>query len=202
MDTKIKGLTWPIIEQTLTQALAGRLTIIDKILQVIPAPRTQLSEYAPRIQSVKIDPEKIGELIGPGGKNINRIIAECGGKEVLSIDIEEDGTVMVSSMDAAMAQAAIAQIEGIGRPINVGEVFDGKVVSIIRDRMDSRKEIGAIVEFLPNKDGMVHISQISNQRINLVSDVLKVGDKVRVKVVAVDPEKGRISLSMKEVAQN
>jgi polyribonucleotide nucleotidyltransferase len=202
MDTKIKGLTWPIIEQTLTQALAGRLAIIDKILQVIPAPRTQLSEYAPRIQSVKIDPEKIGELIGPGGKNINRIIAECGGKEVLSIDIEEDGTVMVSSMDAAMAQAAIAQIEGIGRPINVGEVFDGKVVSIIRDRMDSRKEIGAIVEFLPNKDGMVHISQISNQRINLVSDVLKVGDKVRVKVVAVDPEKGRISLSMKEVAQN
>lgn len=199
MDTKIAGLTWPIIEQTLTQALEGRLSIMDKMLAVIPTPRSELSPFAPRIQVVQIAPEKIGELIGPGGKNINRIISEAGGKEVISIDIEEDGTVMVSSSDPKMAQIAITQIEAIGRVIEIGEIFEGPIIQIIKDRMDPKKEIGAVVQFLPNKEGMVHISQISKERINLVSDKVKVGDIVKVKVVQIDPEKGRYSLSMKDV---
>ena len=198
MDTKIKGLTWPIIEQTLTQAHEGRMFIMDKMLETISEPRGELSPYAPRIQAMHIDPAKIGELIGPGGKNINRIIMEAGGKEIISIDIEDDGTVMISSNDAEAAEYAMAQVSAIGRVIEVGEVFSGEVIQIVRDRMDPKKEIGAIVQFLPNKDGMVHISQVAAERINLVSDVLKVGDTVKVKIVAIDYEKGRYSLSMKE----
>jgi polyribonucleotide nucleotidyltransferase len=199
MDTKIEGLTWPIIEQTLSQAYTGRMHIMQKMLDVIPAPRTDLSPYAPRIQVVMIDPEKIGELIGPGGKNINRIIESCGGKEVLTIDIEDDGTVMVASNNSEMAAKALEEIKLIGRTIEVGEVFEGPVLQIIRDRMDPKKEIGAVVQFLPNKDGMVHISQVAKERINLVSDYLKVGDIVKVKVVAIDAEKGRYSLSIKDL---
>lgn len=198
MDTKIPGLTWPIIEQTLTQALTGRLFIMDKMLAVIKEPRKEMSPFAPRIQSTKIDPAKIGELIGPGGKNINKIIEQAGGKEVITIDIEEDGTVLVSSTDAEAAQFALDAITAIGRVIEVGEIFEGEVVSIIKDKMDPKKEIGAIVEFLPGKDGMVHISNVANERINLVSDKVKLGDTVKVKVIAIDPEKGRFSLSMKD----
>lgn len=199
MDTKIKGLTWPIIEQTLSQALEGRLFIMQKMLEVIPAPKAELSPYAPRIQAIKIDPEKIGELIGPGGKNINRIITEAGGKEVTNIDIEEDGTVLISSTDPELAKQAIAQVQAIGRTIEMGEIFEGPVIQIIRDRMDPRKEIGAVVQILPNKEGMVHISQIAKERINLVTDKVNLGDVVKVKVVGIDHEKGRISLSIKDL---
>lgn len=199
MDTKIEGLTWPIIEQTLTQAYTGRMHIMQKMLDVIPEPRKELSPYAPRIQVVMIDPEKIGELIGPGGKNINRIIDSCGGKEVLTIDIEDDGTVMVASNNPEMAAKALEEVKLIGRSIEVGEVFEGPVIQIIRDRMDPKKEIGAVVQFLPNREGMVHISQVAKERINLVSDYLKVGDVVKVKVVAIDVEKGRYSLSIKDL---
>lgn len=199
MDTKIAGLTWAIIEQTLTQALEGRLFIMEKMLAAIPEPRKELSPYAPRILLVKINPVKIGELIGPGGKNINRIITECGGPEVISIDIEEDGSVHVCSNDPEMANKAIAEIEAVGRDIEIGEIFEGPIIQIIKDRMDPKKEIGAIVQILPNREGMVHISQVAKERINLVSDKVKVGDIVKVKVLAVDPEKGRISLSIKEL---
>jgi polyribonucleotide nucleotidyltransferase len=199
MDTKITGLSWPIVEQTLTQAYEGRMFIMDKMLEAIAAPRPDLSPYAPRIHVVKIDPTKIGELIGPGGKNINRIIGEAGGKDVISIDIEEDGTVLVSSPDASAAQIALDQIAAIGRTIEIGEIFEGPVIQIIKDRMDPNKEIGAVVQFVGNKEGMVHISQVSQERIAKVSDVVKVGDVVKVKVMAIDPEKGRYSLSMKEV---
>ncbi len=199
MDTKIEGLTWPIIEQTLTQAYTGRLEIMDKMLATLPEPRADLSKYAPRIVAVQIDPEKIGELIGPGGKNINGIIATAGGKEVTSIDIEEDGTVLISSTDSAMAHIAIEAVKAVGKTVEVGEIYEGPVVTIIKDRMDPRKEIGAVVQILPNKEGMVHISQIAKERINLVSDFLKEGDVVKVKVIAVDSEKGRISLSIKEL---
>jgi polyribonucleotide nucleotidyltransferase len=198
MDTKIAGLTWPIIEQTLTQAQTGRAFILEKMLAVLPAPRAELSPFAPRIQTVTIDPSKIGELIGPGGKNINRIIEECGGKEVLSIDIEESGMVMIASNDARAAEWAISQIQAMGKVVQVGETYDGTVTAIVKDRMNPAKEIGAIVEFLPGKDGMVHISQIANERIERVSDHVKVGDEVKVRVAAVDSEKGRISLSMKD----
>jgi polyribonucleotide nucleotidyltransferase len=199
MDTKIEGLTWAIVEQTLSQALEGRLFIMEKMLQVLPRPRAELSPFAPRVVAIQIDPEKIGELIGPGGKNINRIIAESGGKEVTSIDIEDDGTVLITSTDAELAEYAIREIQAIGRVVEVGEVFEGVVVNIVRDRMDPKKEIGAIVEFLPGKDGMVHISNVSKDRIPLVSSVVSIGQTVKVKVIAVDPEKGRIGLSMKDV---
>lgn len=199
MDTKIAGLTWPIIEQTLTQAQEGRLLIMDKMLSTLDKPRTQLSKYAPRIQTVKIDPSKIGELIGPGGKNINGLIDQVGGKEVLTIDIEDDGTVLIASHNAEAAEWVIAQVQAIGKVIEVGEVYEGEVVAIVKDRMNPNKEIGAIVEFMPGKDGMVHISQVAKERIDKVSDHLKLGDHVKVKVVAIDPEKGRISLSIKDL---
>ena len=199
MDTKLAGLTWPIIEQTLTQAYKGRMFILDKMMEALDQPRAELSPFAPRIQAIMIDPARIGELIGPGGKNINRIITEAGGKEVISIDIEDDGTVMVSSTDSAAADWAISQIQGIGRTIMVGEVFEGPVIQIIKDRINPEKEIGAVVQFMPNKDGMVHISQVATERIAKVSDVLKVGDVVKVKVAAIDPDKGRYSLTMRDI---
>jgi polyribonucleotide nucleotidyltransferase len=198
MDTKIAGLTWPIIEQTLTQAYTGRMFIMEKMLAVLPEPRVELSPYAPRIQSIKIDPSRIGELIGPGGKNINGLIEYCGGKDVITINIDDDGTVTISSHSPEAARIAMAEVEAMGKVVEVGEIFEGEVVAIVKDKMNPSKEIGAIVEFAPGKDGMVHISQIAEHRVELVSDELKIGDRVKVKVTAVDPMKGRISLSIKE----
>jgi len=197
MDTKLTGLTFEIIEQTLEKAKIGRMTIMDKILAVIPEPRTEMSPYAPRIYTVNIDESKIGELIGPGGKNINTIIAKAGGKELVSIDIEEDGTVLVSSNNPEAANIAVKEIEAQMKTVEVGEVYTGEVKAIQKDRM-SGKEIGAIVQILPNKDGMVHISEISKERVASVSSVLKIGQEVKVKVTAVDAERGRIGLSIKQ----
>jgi len=164
---------------------------------VIAAPRQDLSEWAPRITTVHIAPDKIGELIGPGGTNINKIIADAGGKEVVSVDIEEDGTVMVSSANAEAAQMAVAAIEGQTKEVEVGETYEGTVEAIQKNR-ETGKEIGAIVKILPNKDGMVHISEIARERIADVSSVLKVGQTVKVKVVSVDRERGRVGLSIKQ----
>jgi polyribonucleotide nucleotidyltransferase len=197
LDIKLQGLNFEIIRQTLERAKIGRLFILDKMLSVIAKPRPSLSQFAPRIESVKIDPSKIGELIGPGGKHINSIIDACGGKEILSIDIEEDGTVLVSSADAQAAQKAIDIIAADTKQVAVGETYEGEVVNIQKDR-NSGKEIGAIIQILPNKDGMVHISEIASERIAKVSDVLKIGQKVKVKVVTVDAERGRIGLSIKQ----
>jgi len=197
LDIKLDGLTFEIIEKTFEKAKIGRLAILDKMLAVIASPRTEMSQYAPRITSVKIDPEKIGSLIGPGGKHINSIIEQAGGKELVSIDIEEDGTVLVSSADAGAAKLAVDAINADTKEVEVGEVYEGEVANIQRDRM-SGKEIGAIVKILPNKDGMVHISEVAKERIEKVSDVLKVGQKVKVKVVTVDKERGRIGLSIKQ----
>jgi polyribonucleotide nucleotidyltransferase len=198
MDTKIHGLTDDIVRDTFTQAREGRLFILDKMLAAINAPREELSKYAPRIESVKINPERIGELIGPGGKNINKIIADCGGKEVTNIDIEEDGTVMVSSTDPEMGAKALNQIKMSMREVNVGEVITGKIIEIKKDRMTG-KEIGAIMEITPKVDGMIHISQISNQRVERIEDYIKPGEIVTARVMEVDREKGRIGLSMKAV---
>ncbi len=198
MDTKLKGLSVEWLEEATLQAREGINFILAKIEKVIAEPRAELSPYAPRITSLRIEPEKIGELIGPGGKNIRKIIEDCGGGEIISIDIEDDGLVMISSTDAAAAKKAEEIIAGSMREPKVGEVFEGPVVQILKDRMRGN-EIGAIVQILPNKDGMVHISQIANERIEKVSDKVKVGDIVKVKVVEVDREKGRVSLSMKDV---
>ncbi len=196
MDTKIHGLSFEIIEQALEGAQKARMEILDKIKKIIPEPRTELSKYAPRIEIVKIDPEKIGDLIGPGGKTINKIIEDCGGKEIISIDIEEDGIVSVCSTDSIAAQKAVDMIKGTTKEVEIGEKYTGTVKTIQKNR-NTGVEIGAIVQITPKIDGMVHISQFSDRRIDKVSDVVKVGDKIPVVVVEVDKERGRIALSHK-----
>ncbi len=194
MDTKIHGLSLKMVEETLEQAATGRAVILQAMTSVIAEPRADLSPYAPRITSIQIPPDKIGTVIGPGGKMIHKIIEDAGGKEVITLDIEEDGTVLISSVDPKAAKIAEEIISGLTREVKIGDIFDGEVVQIMRDRM-SGKEIGAIVQILPNQDGMVHISELANTRVDTVSSVVKVGDKIRVQVVDVDLDRGRISLS-------
>ena len=196
LDTKLKGLEISILEEALNRARKANDEILAKIGQIISAPRAELSPYAPRIQSLKIPIDKIGDVIGPGGKTIRKIIDECGGKEVTSIDIEDDGTVMVASTDAKMGEKAIAWIEGLTKEAQVGEIYEGPVTQIVKDRLRG-SDIGAIVQILPNQDGMVHISQIADQHVAKIEDVLKIGQVVKVKVMEIDRERGRISLSIK-----
>lgn len=195
LDVKNKGLTAEMIHQTFVDAKKGRDQIMKEMLSVIPEPNKELSKYAPKIISTAIDPEKIGELIGPGGKTINGIIDRFGGKDVVSIDIDDDGTVMITSADSSVATQVKEIVEGIGKSIEVGEEFSGQVIQIVKDR-NSGKEIGAIVQLTPNRDGMIHISALGQggEFVRAVSDVIKVGEEVKVKVKDVDPERGRISL--------
>jgi len=194
LDVKNKGLTAQMIHQTFEDALKGRQQIMAEMLKIIAEPRKELSQYAPKIISTSIDPEKIGELIGPSGKTINKIIDENGGPDHLGIDIEDDGTVMITTADAEIAQKVKAIVESIGKPVEIGQEFTGPIIKIVEDR-NSGKEIGAIVQLTPNKDGMIHISSLGNgQFVRNVSDVVKVGDTVNVKVKDVDAERGRISL--------
>jgi len=196
LDMKVKGITMKMIEETLERAKVARVTVLDVIKKTLAEPRAELSKYAPRIVSVKIPVKKIGDVIGPGGKTINKIIDAAGGKTVLTIDIDDDGTVSIASTDAAKAQEVADIIKGLVAEVLVGQVYKGTVLAIQKDRM-SGKEIGAIVQILPNKDGMVHISELSDERVETVSSVVKVGDTFPVKVMQVDPERGRISLSRK-----
>lgn len=200
LDVKFEGLSLPMIKETIDRAHAGRLRILDIINETIPAPRAELSCFAPRIITVQIDPEKIGELIGPGGKNIQGIIARAGGKDVVGIDVEDSGVVMISSADSEAARVAETLIKQQFVEIEVGQIYEGTVTNIQKDR-NSGKEIGAIVEFLPGRDGMVHISEIASRRIEKVSDEVKVGDKVKVKVVNVDKERNRVGLSIKKAQE-
>lgn len=195
LDVKNKGLTDEVVEKTLQSAHEGRLTILKKMAEAIAAPRDELSAHAPRIISTKIDPSKIGELIGPGGKTINKLVDSVGGREVVSVDIEDDGTVMITSADSAKADEVRVAVESIGVPLQVGQEFVGEVTQIVKDR-NSGKEIGAIVQLTPNKDGMVHISALGqNGFVARVSDVVKVGEQIKVRVSAVDEERGRVSLA-------
>ncbi len=196
LDVKIDGLTPEIIQQTLTQAKVARDFILQTMLKTIASPRETLSPHAPRITTIKIDPDKIGTLIGSGGKTINKIISECGGKEVVNIDIDDDGTVTVASADSEISKKAINYVEGLTKEVKVGDRYQGQVIQIVKDRVRGN-EVGAIVQILPNQDGMVHISELSDRRIEKVSDILKIGDVANVVVTDVDKEKGRISLSMK-----
>lgn len=196
MDTKIAGLSDAIISQTFKQAKTGRMEILDAMEAVISKPN-ELSPLAPVIKAIHINPEKIGELIGPGGKNIRKIIEDCGGKEVTSIDIEDDGTVMIGSTDSEMGKKAISIVESMTREIEIGEIIEGKVIEIKRDRMTG-KQVGAIIEITPRQDGMVHISQIANERVEDIEKYIKVGQVVKAKVVDVDREKGRVALSTKD----
>ncbi len=196
MDTKLHGISYEIAEETLTRAREARLKILDVMKEAIEKPREELSKYAPRIATLRIDPEKIRDVIGKGGETINKIIEECGGNDVTKIDIEQDGLVIITSTNSEMGEKALAWIKNLTREIEVGEVYEGEVLKIVTDR-NSGGEIGAIVELVPGQDGMVHISAFSNERIARVSDIVKVGDKLKVKVMGVDKERGRIELSHK-----
>ncbi len=184
MDIKIKGIDEAILRQALKQAKDGRAFIMGKMMEELAQPRPQLSPYAPKIVTFLINPEKIGEVVGPRGKTINKIIADTGVK----IDIEDDGRVYIVTPDQEASDRARAIIEGIVKEIEVGQVYTGKVVRIM--------PFGAFVELLPGKDGMVHISQLSNQRLERCEEAVDIGTIVTVKVTEID-EKGRVNLTRK-----
>ena len=188
MDIKIEGITEEIMKIALDQAKQGRLHILGEMAKVLSAPRDEMSEYAPRLLTMKIHPDKIREVIGKGGSVIQAITKETG----TQIDIQDDGTITIASVNNAAAEAAKARIESITSDVEPGRIYEGKVAKIM--------DFGAFVTIAPGKDGLVHVSQISNERVEKVSDKLKEGDIVKVKVLEVDKQ-GRIRLSMKAVAE-
>ncbi len=188
MDIKIQGITKEIMEVALHQAKAGRLHILSTMNQAINAPRDEISSFAPRITSIKIDPEKISEVIGKGGSTIRSITEETGA----TIEINDDGTVRIAAVDKSAGDAAEQRIKDIVEDIEVGTVYEGKVARIA--------DFGAFVNLKPGKDGLVHISQIAHERVNKVTDHLQVGDVVKVKVLEIDRQ-GRVRLSMKELIE-
>ena len=185
MDIKIKGINEQILRQALAQARDGRLFILNKMLETIPEPRKELSKYAPKIVSFSISPDKIKDVIGSGGKTINKIIEETGVK----VDINDFGDVFISSVDTDMINKAKKTIELICNDPEVGDELTGKVVRIMN--------FGAFVEIAPGKDAMIHISKLKKERVEKVEDVLKLGDNVKVKVIDIN-EKG-IGLKLLEV---
>lgn len=187
MDMKVHGLSVDVLKQALEQGKKGRIAILDHMVKTIAEPRKQISKYAPRVEKIMIKPEKIREVIGKGGETINKIVAETGAE----IDIKDDGLVTVSAVDGAKIEAAIKMISDIVAEPEVGKVYDGTVVKIM--------EFGAFVNIMPGRDGLVHVSQISEKRVENVSDVLKEGQKVKVKLTAID-DQGRLNLSMKEAS--
>ena len=187
MDIKIDGITREIMERALAQAQEGRIHILDEMAKVIDQPREEMSEYAPRIISLRIHPDKIRDVIGKGGVTIRSITEETG----TTIDIDDDGTVSIASVDKAAGVEARRRIEEITADVEVGKIYSGRVARLM--------DFGAFVNILPGKDGLVHISQISNQRVEKVSDKLREGEVVKVKVLEVDKQ-GRIRLSMKAVS--
>ena len=186
MDIKIDGINKEIFKQALAQAKRGREHIMGIMLDCIAEPRKELSKYAPKITTIHVDPEKISKIIGPGGKTIKKIVEETGAK----IDIEEDGRVYIAAVNSEEAAKAIDMINGINAEAEVGKVYTGKVTRLMA--------FGAFVEILPGKEGLVHISQLSTERVNKVEDVVSVGDEIVVKVTEID-QKGRINLSRKAV---
>lgn len=186
MDIKIAGIDRPILERALNQALAGRLHILKIMLDTLGQPREHLSKYAPKIIRFTINPEKIREVIGPGGKMINKIIAETGVK----IDIEDDGRVYIATPDEVAANKARRIIEGIAKDVEVGDVYLGKVVRIMN--------FGAFIELTPGKDGMLHISKMADHRVEKVEDVMNIGDEIEVKVNEIDSQ-GRVNLIRNDI---
>ncbi len=189
MDIKIAGIGKDILQSALEQAKEGRLFILDKMNSVINKPREELSPYAPKIITTRIDPEKIRDVIGPGGKTINKIIAETGVK----IDIEDDGKVYISAIDMANGRKALSIIEGLTKDVTEGEIYLGKVVRIMN--------FGAFVEILPGKEGLVHISKLDKKRVEKVEDIVSVGDEILVKVTEIDKQ-GRINLSRRDALKD
>ena len=189
LDLKLKGIPHALMAETIEKARIARLHILAEMAKTISEPRKELSKYAPRITSLKINPEKIGALIGPGGKNIKRLVEESG----CEIDIEDDGTVNIFSVSAEGMKIAVDAISGMSAEAEIGKVYRGKVVTL--------KEFGAFVEFLPGKDGLVHISELANFRVKRTEDIVKMGDEIWVKCLGVD-EKGRVRLSRKAAMED
>lgn len=186
MDIKIKGITREILSEALEQARQARLHILDCMDQAITRPREELSAYAPRIVTLHVKPHRIKDLIGPGGKHVKSIIEKTG----VDINIDDDGTVHIASTDADATERAIAMVEDLTREVEVGKIYTGKVKKIV--------DFGAFVEVIPGKEGLLHISQLENRRVSKVSDVVREGDEVRVKVLDID-RAGKIRLSRKVV---
>ncbi len=189
LDLKLRGLPHNIMAEALEKARVARLAILDVMAKTLPAPRKELSKYAPRIVQVRINPEKIGALIGPGGKNIKRLVEESG----CEINIEDDGTVNIYSVSEEGMKIARSAIEGMTAEAEINKIYRGKVVTI--------KEFGAFVEFLPGKDGLVHISELANFRVKQTEDIVKMGDEIWVKCLGID-EKGRVRLSRKAAMED
>ena len=185
LDLKIDGISQAIIEGTLTQAREARIQILRKMLTAIPRPRADISQSAPRLLRTKIDPEKIGALIGPGGKTIRGIQERTGAV----IEVDDDGTVLVASDDAAGAKAAMEAVESLTASVQIGRIYEGRVTSI--------KDFGAFVEILPGKDGLCHISELSDEYVRSVNDVVKMGEYIQVKVISID-DQDRVKLSRKQ----
>ena len=188
MDTKLKGLTLEIIEKTLSQGRDGRMFILDKMNQTINTSRDEVSQYAPRMTTIKIDPSKIGAVIGTGGKTIRSIIEETK----TTIDVNDDGSIVIGSVDAESTQQAISIIENLTKDVEVGEVYTGKVTRILN--------FGAMVEVLPGKEGLVHVSELASYRVNKVEDEVNIGDEVMVKVIGIDSQ-GRVNISRRAVME-
>jgi len=188
LDVKINGITSEMIEKTLLQAKEARLQILNVLTKALAAPRPELSPLAPSILTLQIDPLQIGEVIGPGGKMINEIIDTTG---VTSIDIEEDGKVFITAPSQATGKLALERIQSMTKMYSIGDIVEGEVVKLL--------EFGAIVEFAPGRDGMVHISEIKDGFVKKIDDVIKVGDFVRAKIIKA--ENGKIGLSIKALSQ-
>jgi polyribonucleotide nucleotidyltransferase len=189
LDLKLKGIPFALMVETVEKARIARMHILAEMAKTLAAPRAELSKYAPRIEIVRINPEKIGALIGPGGKNIKRLVEESG----CEINIEDDGTVNIFSVSAEGMKIAKDAIVGMSAEAEIGKIYRGKVVTV--------KEFGAFVEFLPGKDGLVHISELANFRVKNTEDIVKVGDDITVKCLGVD-EKGRVRLSRKAAMED
>jgi polyribonucleotide nucleotidyltransferase len=186
LDIKLKGIDLEILEKALNQAREARLFILDVMQKTIATSRPEMSPYAPRVYKIMVDPEKIGSVIGTGGKTIRAITDETK----VTIDIENDGTVLISSPDEEAARKAINLIENLTKEVEVGSIYTGKVTRLLN--------FGAMVEILPGKEGLVHISELAEYRVSKVEDVVKVGDEIMVKVIGID-ELGRINLSRRAV---
>jgi polyribonucleotide nucleotidyltransferase len=190
LDTKTDGLPHEVVVETITRAKDARLKVLETMKTALAAPRAELSANAPRILKLRINPDKIREVIGPGGKMINEIIAKTG---VTGIDIEQDGLVLITATNSVAGQAAYDWVNNLTREVTVGEIFSGQVVRLM--------DFGAFVQILPGKDVLVHISELAPWRVEQVTDIVKIGDTVKVKVIEID-EKGRVNLSMKQAPDN
>jgi polyribonucleotide nucleotidyltransferase len=189
MDIKIGGLSRELMAQAMEQALAGRLQILESMVATLPAAREELSRWAPRMLSIKIDPDKIGAVIGKGGSTIRSLEEDFE----VSVDIQEDGTVYVAGVEGEKAEMALEKIRDITREPELGQIFTGRVVRIT--------DFGAFVEFTPGQDGMVHISQLASERLDKVEDAVSMGDEVMVMITGVDKVNGKIRLSRQAVLE-